>query len=303
MGFKPCVDFFRKDKKILLTQKGQKKLQKVKITGTKIPFFFKLSLSLPNEKEKYIELDTPINSKTEITPYQIWSQVFNFPFVPKRNPKKQEKYRTIEEKIKSYIEKNLNKTWINYPLEKYDVFESNEILGGVPDGEERDKDGKTISILEIKTITDIRNQNRSNRFYIPPINYQLQLALYLYLKGIDTGYICICFMNTENWDDLDTIKLNSPLTKYFSKSQTFSGNLISWIESIGECAYEYELVEAYCNDFLNDNETIVFKVRINMEKYKIILEKLCKWFTENKHQSPTLLDKELRGILSKHKNW
>ncbi|WP_216083100.1 hypothetical protein [Candidatus Mycoplasma haematohominis] len=303
MGFRPCIDFFRKNKKILLTQRGQKKLQNVKITGTKIPFFFKLNLTLPEEKEEYTEMNIPINPQAEITPYQIWSQVFNFPFVPKRNPKKQEKYRTIEEKIKNYLEKNLNKSWINYPLEKYDIFEGNDIFGGVPDGEERDNKGNPISILEIKTITDIKNQTKINKFSVPPLNYQLQLALYLYLKGIDTGYICICYMNPENWEDLDTLKLKTTLTKYTNQPKTFTGNITSWIDSIGECPYEYQLLEAYCNDFLNENEIILFKIKIDMEKYKAILEKLCKWFTENRTQSPTLMDKELKNILNNNKNW
>lgn len=119
--------------------------------------------------------------------------------MPKRNPKKQEKYRNVEEKIKGYLEREMSKKWINYPVNKYDIFEENEFFGGVPDGEEVDESGKVISILEIKTITDISNRKKiDNRFYYPPINYQLQLGLYLYLRGLDTGYLCICFLNPEN---------------------------------------------------------------------------------------------------------
>lgn len=105
----------------------------------------------------------------------------------------------MEEKIKEYLEREMSKKWTNYPINKHDVFDENEFFGGVPDGEEMDDAGNIVSVLEIKTITQISGHKRmDNHFYRPPINYQLNLGLYLYLRGLDTGYLCICFLNPEN---------------------------------------------------------------------------------------------------------
>lgn len=61
-------------------------------------------------------------------------------------------------------------------------------------------------------------------------------------------------------------------------------------------------MESYCNDFLSDNETILFKIKINISKYEDLLLRIKKWFTDNKESSPAMVKEELTKLLSKHRS-
>lgn len=69
MRFRPCIDFFRKNNRFLLTLNGRKKIDQIKVTGTKIAYFFKLLFLLPNEEENPFPDINPTNEN--VTEYQI----------------------------------------------------------------------------------------------------------------------------------------------------------------------------------------------------------------------------------------
>lgn len=298
MGFKACTHFFRKSNKIFLTKEGIDKLSNTKLTGTKIAKFFNLKVCFPDEEDYVEESEESLISNT---PYKIWTQIFNFPFVPKKDPKKSERYRSVEDLIKQYVSKQLGIDWTSYPLDKYDVFENSENLGGVPDAVERSEKGEIFSVLEIKTITDIKDSKTEDRFSKVPINYQLQLALYLYLNGLQEGYIAICYLFPDNWDNIDLISLKSNLSLYSSDWPIVERELESWIPEIGVCKYSYQILEAYCNNDDLDNELIVFKIKVDMEEYENLIFKIEDWFKKHKNVSPEMSERELKNFLSENK--
>ncbi|AFO51699.1 putative YqaJ family viral recombinase [Candidatus Mycoplasma haematolamae str. Purdue] len=137
----------------------------------------------------------------------------------------------IEKSLLEYSKRELNKHFVSYDPKKigYDLFHDVEIFGGIPDGEE--VVGNSVqSILEIKTtpldkycytieenelrlvkdqqgfpvVKEYRgNLNKwfgfSNTKLKIPEEYQYQLALYLYLRGIEKGYFCVAFLNKEHY--------------------------------------------------------------------------------------------------------
>ncbi|OAL10767.1 hypothetical protein A6V39_01750 [Candidatus Mycoplasma haematobovis] len=302
--FIACKDFFRKGNKVLLTKEGIERHKRIKLTGTKIPKFFKLKLNAPDEEEEELEEGEEEPTKT---PFWVWSSIINFPFSKRRSPRKEEKYEGIERKIRDYISTQLNKNFISYVTKKYDVFDASEegylaYLGGVPDGEEISPAGNTLSILEIKTMTDAGSKKMDSRFSDIPLSYLLQIALYLYLRKVDIGWICITYLHHDNWSSLESLLLNTKISLYSGEQETKSGIIESLIEEIGECEFEYQILEAYVNNFLEDNELILFKVRINLEKYDVLIRKLCSWYDKHKYESPDMTDEELNKFISKNKN-
>lgn len=302
--FIACKDFFRKGNKILLTKEGIERHKRIKLTGTKIPKFFKLKLTVPDEEEDGLEEGEEEPAKT---PFWIWSTIINFPFSKRRSPKKEEKYEDIEGKIRDYISQQLDKNFISYVTKKYDVFDASEegylsYLGGVPDGEEISFQGNTLSILEIKTMTDANSKKTEARFYDIPLSYLLQIALYLYLRQVDIGWVCITYLHHDNWNSIESLLLNTKITLFGGEQEKKKGIIESLIKEVGDCEFEYQILESYVNNFVEDNELILFKVRIDLEKYDILIRKLCSWYDKHKYESPDMTDEELSKFIAKNKN-
>lgn len=168
---------------------------------------------------------------------------------------------TIEPKLKNYIENKFDITYKQYnPFQvKWDVFSDNEIFGGIPDGEPIGENGEFLynenyPMLEIKTtsidsfvyktvngvltlqkdknnIPLIKKQNgkietwfdQNNKLLIP-LEYQLQLSLYMYLRKVNLGIFVIGFLEKEDYANpndfnvnlrrIETAKINLDLNKF-----------------------------------------------------------------------------------------
>ncbi|AEG73725.1 hypothetical protein MHF_1491 [Mycoplasma haemofelis Ohio2] len=301
--FIACKDYYRKGNRIFLTKAGIERHKRIKLTGTKVPKFFKLKLIMPDEEEEFEE-DEEIG---EQTPFWIWSQIINFPCPRRRSPRREESYHDIESKIRKYLEKELNTTFISYTPRKYDVFDNLDsshlqLLGGVPDGEEISESGEILSVLEIKTITNIKGKGNEESLSEIPLSYLLQISLYMYLRNVEEGYICITHLGAENWSNIDTLLLNSSLVSIPHKEDPVSGILESPISDIGDCEFEYRVTKVYTNNDGRDNRLTLFKIQVNLEKYDILIRKLCDWYSEHQYVSPEMTDKELSKLIEFNKN-
>lgn len=141
----------------------------------------------------------------------------------------------IEPKIKSVVEKMLDVSYMQYEPQKvgFDIFKENKIFGGIPDGEpivnniiNYDNEKR---MLEIKTtsIDSFLYKKVDNLFVLQkdennhpiiksygtkrekwfddnqnvkvPVEYEFQLSLYCYLRGISKGIFAICFLETNDY--------------------------------------------------------------------------------------------------------
>ncbi|AGX89211.1 MPN551 family DNA-binding protein [Mycoplasma parvum] len=205
-------DFYFANNQISLTKLGRFKSAKYrrKITGSRI------AAVIGRNKYK--------------TPFQIWCEMLGF-VDSEIEPYFSNAGTVIEKTLLTYAKKELRKHFKSYNADEiqYDLFPDNEIFGGIPDGEEFEN-GKVKSIIEIKTtpldsyswdfkdnefqlVKDIKgipiikeykgNIHKwfafSNNELKIPEEYQYQLALYLYLRGIEKGYFCIAFLNQNNY--------------------------------------------------------------------------------------------------------
>lgn len=140
----------------------------------------------------------------------------------------------IEPKITQYAREKLKTDFMVYDPKKiaWDIFASNKIFGGIPDGEPIDKDGifdyKNNPMLEIKTtgIDSFKYNKVGNKFtlqkdknnlpiikqelgnyqkwfkndkIIIPDEYIFQLSLYLYLRKVTKGIFFIAFLTMDNY--------------------------------------------------------------------------------------------------------
>ncbi|OAL10738.1 hypothetical protein A6V39_01605 [Candidatus Mycoplasma haematobovis] len=212
-------DFIFKNNRIHLTPQGLRKLWRPKkLTGSRIGAVF--------------------GNDTFRTPFQAWCDILGF-FKEDPDLFFINAGRVIEPKLKKYAEEKMGFKFISYdPVKvKYDLFSTNRIFGGIPDGEEFDENGKVISILEIKTaqLDKYKWNFQDNQFKLVyengepvvsqkggglikwfkngevliPESYKDQLSLYLYLRGISVGYFCVAFLKHEDYLDPDKVEFSS----------------------------------------------------------------------------------------------
>ncbi|AFN64967.1 hypothetical protein WEN_00820 [Mycoplasma wenyonii str. Massachusetts] len=205
-------DFYFANNQIYLTKLGRQKSSRYrrKITGSR------MAAVIGRNKYK--------------SPFQCWCEILGF-VETEIEPFFAEAGVVIEKTLLKYAEKELNKRFVSYNSKEvgYDLFPDAEVFGGIPDGEEFA--GETVkSILEIKTtpldkycytfednelrlvrdsfgkpiIKELKGNihkwfSLENRELKIPEEYQYQLALYLYLRGIEKGYFCIAFLNKNHY--------------------------------------------------------------------------------------------------------
>lgn len=190
-----------------------------------------------NKKFKKItgsRLASIINRNQYTSPAKMWAIMTNI-YYEEMDETLSFVGNAIEPKVKKYVEEKLDISFKQYnPFEvKWDVFDD-PIFGGIPDGEPIDNNGnflydKNLPMLEIKT-TSIdsfvyKNENgvlklQKDDENIPlvklkggkleswynekkeievPLEYKLQLSLYLYLRNISKGIFAIAFLEKEDY--------------------------------------------------------------------------------------------------------
>ncbi len=175
-----------------------------------------------------------LNQNKYNSPAKIWAIMTNL-YYEEMDETLSKVGNIIEPKIKKYVE---DKTSIKYkqynPFEiKWDLFQTDKIFGGIPDGEPLDENcnvsySNDLPMLEIKTTSidsfvyktvngtlrmqkdsnDIplvkqKNQKKEswyiNNEIVIPDEYKLQLSLYLYLRNITKGLFAIAFLEKEDY--------------------------------------------------------------------------------------------------------
>lgn len=165
------------------------------------------------------------------TPVKAWAIMTNI-FKDEMDPTLLETGIIIEPKIKKYVERKLNIHYLTYdPIKvKFDIFNDNDIFGGIPDGEPIELTGKINydlgPMLEIKTssydafvfkneknvlklmkdsnnvpLVKVKNKKYHSWFNADKINipteYAYQLALYMFLRKINNGLFAVSFIETQ----------------------------------------------------------------------------------------------------------
>ena len=210
---KPNFDFKIENNKIVLGRDYLFKNKKYfkKITGSRLASILGL------------------NSFT--TPVKAWAIMTNI-FKDEMDPTLLETGIIIEPKIKKYVEKKLNIHYLTYdPIKvKFDIFNDNDIFGGIPDGEPIELTGKINydlgPMLEIKTssydafvfkneknvlklmkdsnnipLVKVKNKKYESWFNEDKINipteYAYQLGLYMFLRKINNGLFAVSFIEKQ----------------------------------------------------------------------------------------------------------
>lgn len=284
--FEHQEDFFYKDKQIFLTESGLNKVKKrKKITGSR--------------------LAAVLGKNSFTSPFKVWCDILGFyememeDFFIKAGI-------SIEPKLLKFFSKKLNKDFVSYDAREiyYDAFREVEIFGGIPDGEEY-KDGKVTSILEIKTtqidkyqwkihnneyILDKKDGKpqiisyggglskwfKKKQFLIPE-EYKYQLALYLYLRNIDTGYFGVAFLNQDDYfapENFDPETTN----------QTYADLMV-----------DENLPENLKPLFSQGRVIVIEKMIINLQEFQKIVDYAKDWYEKHiiKGISPELTDEDL----------
>lgn len=176
-----------------------------------------------------------LNKNTYTSPLKTWMIMTNLYF-EEMDETLSKAGNIIEPKLRKYVEEITGIKFKEYnPFEiKWDVFKDNKIFGGIPDGEPLLSDGnlgyeKKLPMLEIKTTSidslvykkengvlkmqkddnniplvkkekgKLADWYNSNNELVIPLEYELQLSLYLYLRNIDFGLFVVGFLEKEDY--------------------------------------------------------------------------------------------------------
>ncbi|OAL09741.1 hypothetical protein A6V39_05460 [Candidatus Mycoplasma haematobovis] len=262
--FLPDKDFFIRRKTVLLTGEGREKVHTLKITGTKVPELF----------------------SSENTIFESWTKINGF-YGKIENPKNKEEYwKNIESKLISFVNEKTNINFEGYSPDRRDVFDC-EMFGGVPDGESFNEKGRVDSILEIKTPNSEKFEVIKEKTFNA---YLLQLGLYLYLRNLDTGYLCIIGLG-KKWkirgerlaSFLENNKEDAPIDVFCEgPRRTF---LFSKFEELNNSPFDFDILES--RRYVSyGHELHLLKVKIDMSKYSKIIEKCSKWYQKYQYVSP-----------------
>ncbi len=168
------------------------------------------------------------------SPLKIWTIMTNI-YYEEMDETLSKTGNVIEPIIKNYVEQETGIKFKQHnPFQvKWDVFKENKIFGGIPDGEPVNENGEFLykddyPMLEIKT-TSIdslvykhengvlrmqkdsdniplvkKEKGKMSEWYkdgniVIPLNYELQLSLYMYLRNISKGIFAVGFLEKEDY--------------------------------------------------------------------------------------------------------
>lgn len=210
------LDFFIQNKQIILSEEYKKKTASKfkKITGSR--------------------LYNVLNLSEMTSSFKTWCMMVNI-YTEPMDEMLANAGNTIEPKIREWVEKTINQKYFVYDPKKckFDVFDSNPIFGGIPDGEPINngkidyndgarmleiktssidsfvykkidhvfilqKDGNQAPLIKQKDGKRAKWFNSKNEILVPE-EYKFQLGLYCYLRNITKGLFAICFLKTEDY--------------------------------------------------------------------------------------------------------
>lgn len=162
------------------------------------------------------------------TPFEIWCEVTRTYQKPFEDTIYTIAGKTIEPKQAAYMKKSYFMTNIVTPTDLWgadyfkktwgDFFPDTKILGGMWDYLLCDKDGKPVTVLEMKTTKRAEDWQTDIPEY-----YALQAALYAYLLGVDDVIMVASFLEEKDYDDPSKFvpSAKNTMTKPFKVSERY----------------------------------------------------------------------------------
>lgn len=200
------TDFFLENKQIQLSNDYLKTARLKKITGTRLGSVL--------GKDAY---KSPLKAWAIMT--GIYEEVIDPIFATAG--------KVLEKKLLSHVNEKMGINYHNYDPYQYgwDLFADNKYFGGIPDAEASNApmlEIKTTSIDDFALVYDkqirgflvkkddngipiVKNpKGKYKKWFIDnkvviPINYKMQLGLYLYLRNQLEGMFIICFLQKEDY--------------------------------------------------------------------------------------------------------
>ncbi|WP_031489215.1 MPN551 family DNA-binding protein [Ureaplasma canigenitalium] len=242
------VDFYLDDNQIVLKDSYKQHFNPPKITGSRLGGILNVG-------------DFSSDVRTWCAMTRIYKEEFD--------PIYSQAGTIIEPKIKEFVEQATGVKYIQYdpPSINYDIFKSNDIFGGIPDGEPINDQGEVDynvgPMLEIKTssIDKFMHKQIDYVFYLqkdekgyPLIkekgkkrdswfntdgslvvskDYQLQLALYCYLRNITKGIFAVAFLTVDDYmhpEQFDPSKREIVIANFTLNRSLFEEQVIKYAE-------------------------------------------------------------------------
>ena len=207
----------------------------------------------------------------------------------------------IEPKIRDYVSSKLNINFKVYdPIKvNWDVFKENKIFGGIPDGEPINANGcidysNNKPMLEIKTssfdtlvyekkngvlmikkddkgLPLIKEAQKKYLSWFDPntkkilisLEYQYQLALYLYLRNTSKGLFAISWLYPNDYLNPNDFKIDGHEIRLCD----FSIDLPQFVNEINQAKKWYnQYVIKGVSPLMSDNDKLWFQEQINNQK-------------------------------------
>ena len=171
------------------------------------------------------------------TPFEVWCEVTRTYQKPFEDTIYTIAGKTIEPKQAEYMKQSYFMRNLVTPTDIWgknyfkttrgDFFPENDVLGGMWDYLLYDKNGKPISVLEMKTSKRVEDWKDDIPEY-----YALQAALYAYLLGVDDVIMVASFLEETDYENPDAFKptAKNTITVPFKVSERYRNFESSYIQ-------------------------------------------------------------------------
>lgn len=158
------------------------------------------------------------------TPFEAWAEICKIYRKPFEETKYTKAGNVVEPKQAEYIKNRYNLPGLVSPAEFYaeygpdfkiklksDFFPESKECGGMWDYLNLDTQKQIKQVIECKTAQEKRKVEWEKGSI--PFNYQLQAALYTYLKGIDNCVMVATFLKNDDYDHPEDVVVSKDNTK------------------------------------------------------------------------------------------
>ncbi|WP_216083098.1 hypothetical protein [Candidatus Mycoplasma haematohominis] len=197
-------------------------------------------------------------------------------------------YRRTEEEIILYINKYLE---LDFTTEqKYLEFNKNKVwFRARPNAITIDQNQKITSVLSIKSQFLERALWRDHPYW----SHVLQLSLYLFLAGIDQGYLCLCQLSYEK-EAITEFKSQLEMEDSYLLNQNISYYLRPKLNDMQALPISYQITEVWKNNHKKDTPLTIWKIKINFQQFSTVIDDISEWWDSYLTDSPELTKKEKR---------
>lgn len=202
--------------------------------------------------------------------------------------KNSDDYQKTEEEIILYINKHLNLEFSNE--NKYLELNKDQVWFKVkPCALITDQNQKITSILSVKS----QFLECSLRKDHPYWSHILKFSLYLFAAGLDQGYLCLCQLSHEKEA---VTKFISALTieDSYLLNKKISYSLQPKLTGMKPLEISYQVLEVWKNDHKKDTPITVWKIKIDVQQFSLVIDDVASWWSNHLTESPELNKKEYK---------